>query len=356
MAVRRKKRKTLPKDFERQLEAGCDLMALKRVFDACDLNARDRSFGRTALMMPKCPDALARWLVEQGADVQAVDHYGNNALHLAADYGRDPALLIDLGCNVRARDEAGNTPLHSAADAKNLVAVERLLAAGAQVNAKNDEGFTPLELGLRGCRNIDIVPMVPVAKRLLAAGAKETAAMKVFVQQIGTNFEFHRAAFAKDHVKATSSALLALCRLFSVDPPPHRVMHDGKSPIVATARTWQKQYDELWDLLVPSSGPAVTVQGEVIRITGRIGNEIYRNSGANWDRDYTQMAQAFLKYIRVGRPLSNDHVLEAETIVKGIVKQRGDGDHNHARLTQLAVEWVRRNPQPTALGRVRDKR
>jgi hypothetical protein len=105
--------------------------------------------------------------------------------------------------------------------------------------------------------------------------------MQALVQRIGTNFEFHRAGFAADKVDATSEALDKLYALFDVPPVPRRTLHDGKSPITANAVRWEERYQELWKLLVPSSGAAATAQGEVIRISGRISDELERNGGAN---------------------------------------------------------------------------
>ena len=66
------KKKQLPKDFEALLDQG-DLAALKAVFDSCDVDAHGGYSKRTALAFDACPDALARWLVEQGADLAAPD-------------------------------------------------------------------------------------------------------------------------------------------------------------------------------------------------------------------------------------------------------------------------------------------
>ena len=68
----------------------------------------------------------------------------------------------------------------------------------------------------------------------------------------------------------TEAGLERLYALFDVKPAPKRKVHDGVSPIIVEDGPWQKQYDELWEMLIPSSGPAKTVQGEVIRITGRV--------------------------------------------------------------------------------------
>ena len=54
-----------------------------------------------------------------------------------------PALLA-AGADVMARAENGETPLYGAADARNLAAVEVLLAAGADPMARGGPGWTPL--------------------------------------------------------------------------------------------------------------------------------------------------------------------------------------------------------------------
>jgi hypothetical protein len=56
--------------------------------------------------------------------------------------------LLQAGIPADARAETGNTPLHEAmsGDGTNLVAAEELLKAGADINAVNHEGLTPLLL------------------------------------------------------------------------------------------------------------------------------------------------------------------------------------------------------------------
>src|SRR6185436_3544596 len=142
-----------------------------------------------------------------------------------------------------------------------------LLQHGAHANQRNKDQLTPLELALRGCNNIDIEEMVTMAKVLLDAGAEKTSQMKGFVEEIGKRFEFHRSGFDPARVDAVSNALDELYRIFEVPPVPRRQIHDGTSPVVVKTKTWQAQHHELWNLLVPSQGPAATVQGEVIRIS-----------------------------------------------------------------------------------------
>ena len=55
-------------------------------------------------------------------------------------------VAVDAGVDVNAADAAGNTALHSAASRRLDTVVEFLAASGANLNAENDEGRTPLTL------------------------------------------------------------------------------------------------------------------------------------------------------------------------------------------------------------------
>jgi len=339
------RRKTLPKDFELLLEKGT-MAELKAVFEVCEFDARGGYSKQTALAFDKCPDDLARWLVAQGADLSATDTWGNTPLHHRARSRRSSIdVLLELGADVNKASSSIGTPLHAAADSHNATHARLLLQHGARANERNKEQLTTLELALRGCSNIDIENMVLLAKVLLDAGADKTPRMKGFVEEIGSRLEFHRSGFNPEHVDAVSSALDELYGIFEVQPVPRRQIHDGNSPVVVKAKTWQTQHQELWNLLVPSQGPAATVQGEVIRISGRISNELEGNGGANWDADYKRMADAFLEHVQDGKPLSPPDLAEAAAIVAEAKRKSGDT----ARMAELAVKWVMQNPEPVKL-------
>jgi hypothetical protein len=339
------RKRLLPKNFEELLEKG-ELSELKEVFEACDLNARGGYGKQTALAFDECPDELAQWLVAQGADLSAADTWGNTPLHSRARSRKGRIqVLLELGADVNSSSASIGTPLHAASSSHNVENALLLLERGALVDALNREGLTPLEVALRGCNNIDLENMVPLAKSLIAAGACRTPSMKGFVENIGKNFEFHRAAFNPKLVDAASAALDCLYEIFDVPPVPGRTMHDGRSQITVQAASWQEQHRELWQLLVPSKGPAATVQGELVRISGRISNELEGNSGANWDADYKKMADAFLEHIQKGNPLPSQQILEATEIIAEVKRKSGDT----ARMVELAVAWVLVNPTPIKL-------
>jgi hypothetical protein len=250
-----------------------------------------------------------------------------------------------LGADVNSADASIGTPLHSAADSFNVPNARLLIEGGAQLDARNNEGFTPLELALQRCANINLENMVSLAELFIGKGASVTPRMKGFVEEIGKRFEFHRSGFNPEMVDSASAALDRLNEIFGARPVPRRMLHDGKSPIVMTAGAWQDQHQALWDLLVPSAGHAATVQGEVIRISGRIANELDGNGGVNWDADFRKMADAFLEHLQKGNSLSSSELAAAGDLIASVKRKSGDV----GRLAELAVVWVLQNPIPIKL-------
>ncbi len=342
-----KKRKTLPKDFESLLQQG-DMNALKAVFERCDVNARGGYAGQTALAYDLCPDALARWLVTQGADIEARDKRHNTPLQTRVSSRRSSIdILFELGANVNNRNYNENTPLHSAAGAYNATNVDKLILHGADIKAINDEDLNPLEYALVHCSNIDIEAMAEVAAIFLNRNQSVSEQMKNAVIEIGKRFEFHRDNFNKESVDTVSAALDQLYQLFSVTPVAHRKMHKDPSPLVLKSTDWKQQFSELWDLLVPGSGKADSIQGELIRICGRLSDELERNGGINWDSDYNKMADTFVELLKQGEQLSQADLSKVTSIIKNIKATHPDADTRS--LAQLAVQWVLKNPIPIPL-------
>lgn len=94
----------------------------------------------------------AKLIVEKGADVNATSgEPGMSPLH-AAVFIESPTMveyLIAHGANVNAKDRNGNTPLHHVNDAANYARTASpqisnlLIAKGADVNISNNKGETP---------------------------------------------------------------------------------------------------------------------------------------------------------------------------------------------------------------------
>ena len=223
-----------------------------------DVNARDLR-GRTPLHSAARrdwdPAAIVAGLVEAGANLNARDNEGNTPLHasrlnrnpivalLLLELGADPTLVndsgqvaspmdcsywntqefarvataaattacLEAGADVNARDENGNTPLLLATGhwgwgtimdgspaSEDPAVVTVLLEAGADVNARNDEGRTALgnAAGGKAVATVrggmfDLVEIPDIVAALLAAGAEVNAP-----SGSGTT-PLHRAAFVE---------------------------------------------------------------------------------------------------------------------------------------------------------------
>ena len=105
-------------------------------------------------MEPPAILQAASFLLAYGINVQATNQAGQSALQLAADektalFGERAELLKLLGtggARTDERDADGNTPLHLAGKDTTGDRVAGLIAAGADINATNHLGQTPLHL------------------------------------------------------------------------------------------------------------------------------------------------------------------------------------------------------------------
>ena len=116
--------------------------------------------------------------------------------------------------------------------------------------------------------------------------------------------------------------------------------------------TEKEEFQSFWDLFVPPKGKAETVQGEVIRIAGRIEYEFLDNGCINWDEDFKKMLDAFLRYVQLGNGFSGDDLSAAELLVH-LLKDNGDkgfiDDNLTTVLCSCAVAWVKQNPEAIPL-------
>jgi hypothetical protein len=148
-----------------------DAACMARVRRACDADED------AAAMDDDEFDRLLARAAAEGEDVNAKNADGDDALHLAALYGRvnRARALLARGADALGRDENGGSALHDAS-ASGHVEIVRALCESASASGKlkelismvDDDGETPLHLAARG-EHRDVV------EYLLESGATKDA-------------------------------------------------------------------------------------------------------------------------------------------------------------------------------------
>lgn len=344
-----KKRKTLPKEIRALLENG-DITAAKEQFLRCEPNAVTGKYGSNIFSLSPLPREFAFWAKEQGADINFKDYYGKTPIfHHASTWNGDVQLLIDLGADVDVANDFGVTILHIAAMYGRTNAVNALLDAGVSVDRKSGRidwpGYlTPLEKTLHQAR-LPYKELLEISGILLEHGAEITDRAREFLLKSAEHFQrVKRGIEDMEFLRCQTENLEKLYQIFDVKPVEEKIFHDGVSPICVPENSGSKAFRWLWDYLVPPKGKAQTAQGEVIRIAGKVNHEIMGNGGMNWDGDFRKMLRIFPEYLRLGNPLKDEDIAQAEKTVKLLRDGRDPGDLS-VSLIAFAVAWVLLNPE-----------
>jgi len=114
------------------------------------IDASEDKTGITALMkaITRNQDAMAKFLVASGANINATDAGGRTAIIYASRNSAEGTVkwLVDLGANVNACDKDSLSPLHHAVVGKNLEAISVLTHFGANERVKDVHGKSPLDV------------------------------------------------------------------------------------------------------------------------------------------------------------------------------------------------------------------
>ena len=107
-------------------------------------------------------------LLDSGAAIDTRDESGNALLNIACNYGhfKVAKLLVDRGADISVRNKHGRTPLHEAASMGDFETATLLIEKGADVKAVTDSGDTPLHFASE-MRNLEMAEMVGAITRSL---------------------------------------------------------------------------------------------------------------------------------------------------------------------------------------------
>ena len=184
---------------------------------------------------PAMVEAVAKLLVAAGVDPMGPSSmHGTSPMHVAAGYHGNPAVLealIAAGANIEVRDDSGETPLHWAASFNDNPAIlETLLTAGADLEARDMQDWEPLHRAASKNENPAII------EALLAAGAKSEARSRY----LGT--PLHVAAHHNGNPGVIDALLAAWPDLKMLPTPPvsyggtalHLLAKSASAPAIKT--------------------------------------------------------------------------------------------------------------------------
>lgn len=135
--------------------------------------------GKTALtnaISGNKPEVVA-FLITEGADIATIDKDGNNLVYyLVNSYSKRNEeafnnkwdFLVKNGLNFKHIQKEGNNLFHLAANKNSLDLLDRAAHTKVDVNAKNENGLTPLHLAAMTADNAEII------KHFIDLGAKQT--------------------------------------------------------------------------------------------------------------------------------------------------------------------------------------
>lgn len=361
------KRRVLPKDFHARMSS-VPLAELVAVYDDHLLTAYlpgDKS-RRSPLTWGSAPEGLIRWLIAEGLDVNGPDADGLSPLFRQAEasraYGASRVrLLIELGADVHRHEPSslgdGFTALHIAAFRGGAAAVEVLLAAGADADARDSAGETALERTMRASSLRSLPTLAGVVVPLVRAGAAITDAMREQAATLGREIAALRTTSSTtknvENSARHASDFAPLAEVFGLVAEPPRG-HDPTAEIFIPRASAGAQHRVLWEALVPAAGPAATAQGEAIRISGRVAHEVLEMGGVNWDDDFRAMLAHLPVLLGGGTPLDDTALAHARRHAERLRNGRDTPQARRqvAELRDLAVAWVANNRQPIPRGEV----
>jgi hypothetical protein len=193
---------------------------------------------------------LLRYLLEKGANPNICCYRGYNCLHIAVQqekYLKALDLFLDFNADVNIGDEDGSNVVYWAVQgwllrknddnrAEQLRVLGKILRRGADLDQENRFGMN--------------------ARKWLQYAAPD-------VKELVANWE------------ATKPSIHPASTVQPVFPTPLQ------DPELAY---------QIWSNLVPATGPATTLQGELLRSVERLRDEAQQNANANYRKDHRRMA------------------------------------------------------------------
>ncbi|NML41547.1 hypothetical protein HHL17_30465 [Chitinophaga sp. G-6-1-13] len=280
------------------------------------------------------------WAILEEIGVNVVSDTGETPLIIAAYLGRVETLKRIINevedVDFKMPGKIMESALLEACAQRRLESIRLLIEAGAELEQQDKYGLTPLA---KIFTNVFSDP-IPCAVYLVGQGAKITDR----VIKVGSSWnaeKFNAFLGGQDIVPAAVEVSVEKKTLPSLDIAYiHHSVNKGN--YFETAKL-------IWQKLVPKSGQAETVQGELLRAVEKLRDEAQRNGNGNFHENCHGILVAYLR-----KYLTEESGFERE-IIAGIdedldkLSSKGrpyTDDDLYDRITNRIVDWC---AQQTAL-------
>jgi ankyrin repeat protein len=169
---------------------------------------------------------MMEYFLNAGIPIDAYDHNGWNALHIAASHKNQPVIewLLKRGANINSSDKDGWTPLMRTLNADaDLQLVEFFIKNGANINARTEQDVDCLYIATRYSSKPDVVELLLKSGATLALS--EEARTRLFMGAI-----YNGSSEAGDLVRLLIKYGIDPKRPFNGSSLLFWAARDGKSP------------------------------------------------------------------------------------------------------------------------------
>lgn len=278
--------------------------------------------------------------------INATNDIGETPLIIAAYLERIEILkiIIDQTSDIdyKVPESITETALLEACGQRRLNSIKLLVEAGANLEQEDRFGLTPLS---KIFTNTFSDP-IPSATYLVSKGARITDRV------LNMGMSWNQEKFT-DFLKAIDY------HLDNVSVPEEEIMPPKEEQKIDTLlgivhlhnNVNRKDYYEtakiIWQKLVPKSGQADTVQGELLRAIEKLRDEAQRNGNGNFDKNCHGI---LIDYLR--QNLADENIFDKETTteINGDLDRLANknspymDDDIYDRITNRIVDWYLNNP------------
>lgn len=279
--------------------------------------------------------------------VNATNEIGETPLIIAAYLDRIEVLKLiieqDPMIDFRVQGSISETALLEACGQRRLESIKLLLEAGADIEQEGRFGLTPLATIFTNTFSDPI----PCAAYLVSKGAKVTER----VLQMGISWNAERfTEFLKTMDYDMSHVIIPI-----EENPIQKEEESIDASIdiehlhnTVNAGNYFETAKVIWKKLVPGSGQADTVQGELLRAVEKLRDEAQRNGNGNFNKNCHGLLINYLRgYLAAGNVFDE---VKTEEISRDLdrlsIKNRPyTEDDIYDRITERIVDWYLKNPK-----------